>query len=169
MRVGGRGRDGAGAAKLRDTVASKIQVTEGIPPDQQRLVFAGSSSRTDTRSPTARSIESTRCTWWGVCEAISACGDSRGGELLRDKTALIQSSAADAQRVVASLCPSCPLDMLAVDANSAPVIDSRACAALIQFTDMLRHDRDQGAGHPRIDISHGKHDEQGTTSQNSVP
>ena len=79
--------------------------------------------------------------------------DSRRGELLRDKTALIQSSAADAQRVVSSLCPSCPLDMLAVDANSAPVLDSRACAAFIQFTDMLRHDRDQGAGHPRIDIS----------------
>jgi hypothetical protein len=35
--------------------------------------------------------------------------------------------------------------MRAVDANSAPVLDSRACAALIQLTDMLRHDRDQGA------------------------
>jgi hypothetical protein len=94
-------------------------------------------------------------------------GNTRG-QLLRDKPALIQS-AADAQRVVASLCPSGAPDMRGVDANSAPVLDSRACAALIQCTDMLRQDRDQGVGHPLIDISHGKHDEQGTNSQASVP
>jgi hypothetical protein len=56
-------------------------------------------------------------------------GNTRG-QLLRDKPALIQS-AADAQRVVASLCPSGAPDMRGVDANSAPVLDSRACAALI--------------------------------------
>ena len=59
--------------------------------------------------------------------------------------------------------------MLAVDANSVPVIDSRACAALIQFTDMLRQDRDQGVGHPLIDISHGKHDEQAPILKTQCP
>jgi ubiquitin len=130
-----------------DMVKSKIQDKVGFPPGKHLLIFARKQLEDDrTLSDYNILPESTLYLMLNL-RAIGMWGrpaDRWGGALMRDKTALIQSSATDAQRIVASLCPSGAPDMRAVDANSAQVLDARACAVLIQFTDMLHQDRDQG-------------------------
>ena len=86
---------------------------------------------------------------------------SSGGGLLRDKTALLHASAADAQRIIASLCPAGAPDMRALVAgDSAAALDARACATLVGFMDALRQERATGGARSLVDTSHGSHDEQ---------
>ena len=68
----------------------------------------------------------------------------------------ISASARDAQHIIAELLPSGEPDMSGlVLADSAQVLDADGRAALVSFIDKLRQAHD-----PRIDISHGAHDEQ---------
>jgi hypothetical protein len=86
---------------------------------------------------------------------------SSGGGLLRDKTALLHASAADAQRIMASLCPAGAPDMRALVAgDSAAALDARTCATLVGFMDALRQERATDGAPSRVDTSHGSHDEQ---------
>ena len=87
-------------------------------------------------------------------------GSSVGG-LLRNKKALLHASAADAQRIIASLCPAGAPDMRALVAgDSAAALDARACATLVGFMDALRQERATGGARSRVNTSHGPHDEQ---------
>ena len=91
--------------------------------------------------------------------------NSCGREFLEDHTVLLQNLPEDAALIVNNFCstgtPGLPTCGALAD-NESTVLDANACAALIAFVDDLHVSISQPS---RIDISHGKHDEQVRISQ----
>lgn len=78
-------------------------------------------------------------------------------ELLQDSSKLVHASTADAKRIIDKICPGGGVQDMSglVLGDDVIVLDARARAALMGFVDKLRQACD-----PRVDISHGSHDEQ---------
>jgi hypothetical protein len=81
---------------------------------------------------------------------------SPGRKFLQDNAALLEASAADAERIVNTLCPTGAPDLPTCCLSDA-VLNAHAYATLIAFVNNLRVRPKQPS---RIDVSYGKHDEQ---------
>jgi hypothetical protein len=127
-----------------------------------RFLFDGNRLR-DNQTPDKLEMEDD-----DVIEAILfACGDigifgeHRGGcgvELLQDGEALQHASAADAKRIMLELGPTARAGDTGeglVMGDKTVVLDAGGRAALMGLVDKLRVEED-----PRVDTSHGAHDEQ---------